>query len=90
LHFKLDTAHRLHHLLVFIAFCGFAYGAMALFALGTGWSSKLERRERGEQQAEGIPNAVFAALASFLTLPVRAPFYALCIAVLMALPALLF
>ena len=77
-------------MLVFIAFCGFAYGAMALFALGTGWSPELEKHEPIEEQTQGLPSRLFAAISSFLTLPVREPLYALCIAVLMAVPALVF
>jgi len=75
---------------MFLAFCGFAYGATALFALGTGWSPELEKHEQIEEQAQGLPSRVFAAISSFLTLPVREPIYALCIAVLMAAPALVF
>jgi hypothetical protein len=80
----------LHQLLIFLAFCGFAYGATALFALGTGWSPELEKHEMIAEQAQGLLSRVFAAISSFLTLPVRAPLYALCIAVLMAVPAFVF
>ena len=77
-------------MLVFIAFCGFAYGAIALFALGTGWSPEFEKHEQIQEQAQGLPSRLFDAISSFLTLPVREPLYALCIAVLMAVPSLVF
>ena len=80
----------MHQVFVFLAFCGFAYGAIAICALGSGWSPELEEDEESQAHGQGVGSGVFVAIASFLALPLRAPLYALSIAVLMAVPALLF
>jgi hypothetical protein len=87
-----------HQLFVFLAFFGLAYAGVAIFALGSGFTSV----SRGEQQAKAAraerpararkppETGIYRALYWFVTLPVEAPGMALCLAGFMALPALLF
>ena len=88
----------MHQAFVFLAFCGFAYGAVAIFSLGSGYGPTPRSGSEAEQprtplleSRDRVPESgVYAALYWFVTLPVEAPAMALCLAGFMALPALLF
>jgi hypothetical protein len=77
----------MHEAFVLLACSGLAYGAVAIFSFGSGYAPKA-REARSQRTCRG--NGVYAALYWFVTLPVEAPALALCLAALMALPALVF
>jgi len=87
----------MHEAFIILAFCGLAYGAVAFFALGSGYTSTSRARRNaanpGSPQAryrEAPESKLYSALFWLVTLPVEAPVMALFLAALMALPALLF
>ena len=88
----------MHQAFVFLAWCGFAYGSVAIFALGSGYfPTRRSRRDARdprtpmlESRDQAPEGGVYSALYWFVTLPVEAPASALCLTGFMALPALLF
>jgi hypothetical protein len=88
----------MHQAFVFLAWCGFAYGALAIFALGSGYfPARRSRRDARdprspllESRDKAAESSVYSALYWFVTLPVEAPALALCLAGFVTLPALLF